>query len=123
MRTLAIAAGCIFGAVAASAFAQYPRYYDPYATAPRYAPAGEECWNPHAGHFERVRPGEVQNDLDFAHCRPAGYGYRHRYAPPPQAYGETREECWNPHAGHYEGVRPGEVQNDLDYSHCRVYRY
>jgi hypothetical protein len=33
-----------------------------------------ECWNPHAGHFEGVRPGEVQNDLDFSRCRPEGAG-------------------------------------------------
>jgi hypothetical protein len=29
-----------------------------------------ECWNPHAGHFEGVRPGERQDDLDFSRCRP-----------------------------------------------------
>jgi len=28
-----------------------------------------ECWNPHAGHFEGVRPGERQDDLDFSRCR------------------------------------------------------
>jgi hypothetical protein len=30
---------------------------------------GDECWNPRAGHFERVRPGEYQGDLDFGRCR------------------------------------------------------
>ena len=29
----------------------------------------EECWNPHARHWEDVRPGEYQNDLDFSRCR------------------------------------------------------
>ncbi len=35
-----------------------------------------ECWNPHAGHFEGVRRGEVQNDLDFSRCRPKGGSLR-----------------------------------------------
>ena len=34
-----------------------------------------ECWNPRAGHFENVREGEVQNDLDFSRCRIVGSGY------------------------------------------------
>ena len=55
--------------------------------AQRYAPpeynvyrdTGQECWNPHARHFEAVRPGERQDDLDFSRCRPqSGYGYRDR---------------------------------------------
>jgi hypothetical protein len=29
-----------------------------------------ECWNPRAGHFERAREGEFQNDLDYGRCRP-----------------------------------------------------
>jgi hypothetical protein len=38
---------------------------------------GQECWNPHARHFEEVRPGERQDDLDFSRCRPrAGWDYR-----------------------------------------------
>jgi hypothetical protein len=37
----------------------------------------DECWNPHAGHFEGVRPGESQDDLDFSRCRPkADSAYR-----------------------------------------------
>jgi len=28
-----------------------------------------ECWNPRAAHFEGVRPGERQDDLDFSRCR------------------------------------------------------
>ncbi len=40
-----------------------------------------ECWNPHAGHFESVRPGEYQNDLDFSRCRPLGEGYYYYGAP------------------------------------------
>jgi len=70
-----------------------------------------ECWNPHAGHFEGVRPGERQDDLDFSRCRPVGdYRPSNRDVP---------RECWNPHAGHFEGVRPGERQDDLDFSRCR----
>jgi hypothetical protein len=28
-----------------------------------------ECWNPRARHFESVREGERQDDLDFSRCR------------------------------------------------------
>ena len=35
----------------------------------------QECWNPHARHFERVRPGDYQPDLDFARCRMIGEPY------------------------------------------------
>jgi hypothetical protein len=28
-----------------------------------------ECWNPRARHYEEVRPGERQDDLDFSRCR------------------------------------------------------
>jgi hypothetical protein len=82
------------------------------AMAPAYAQQnrGEECWNPHAGHFEGVRPGETQNDLDFSRCRPTGdYRASERDVP---------RECWNPRARHFEGVRPGERQDDLDFSRC-----
>jgi hypothetical protein len=81
----------------------------------------QECWNPGARHFEGVRPGEVQTDLDFSRCRPLAQGYV-----PPTAYSPPRyaiqRECWNPRAGHFEGVREGERQDDLDYSHCRRVR-
>lgn len=75
-----------------------------------------ECWNPHSRHFEEVRSGEVQNDLDFSQCRPLGY------AAPPVYYSrgdELSRECWNPRARHYENVREGTRQDDLDYSRCR----
>ena len=85
------------GWCAAPAFAQYD--------------GGEECWNPRAGHFERVRPGEYQNDLDFSRCRSLGYR-RDRWPP------DVPHECWTPHARHFERVRPGEVQDDLDFSVC-----
>ena len=42
----------------------------------RWRGYAQECWNPHARHFEAVRPGEVQNDLDFSRCRPIN-GYRY----------------------------------------------
>jgi hypothetical protein len=56
------------------------RYGDRYAP-PAYNvyrdAAGQECWNPHARHFEAVRPGERQDDLDFSRCRSQnGYGER-----------------------------------------------
>ena len=70
-----------------------------------------ECWNAQARHFEGVRPGETQNDLDFSRCRPVG-DFRTRQLDIPQ-------ECWNPRAGHYEGVRPSERQDDLDFARCR----
>jgi hypothetical protein len=117
--SLILALAACIGAPAAQA--QYP--YQTQNNRPM------ECWNPRAGHFEGVRPGETQNDLDFARCRPlSGYpsggnypsggtyrgdsGYRGAY--------EAPTECWNPYAGHFEGVRPGEVQNDLDFSRCRT---
>jgi hypothetical protein len=28
-----------------------------------------ECWNPRARHFENVREGEFQDDLDYRRCR------------------------------------------------------
>ena len=92
------------------------------ATAPAYAQydrydRAQECWNPRAGHFEGVRPGETQNDLDISRCRPVG-NYRGRG----DNRGSDRDvprECWNAHAGHFEEVRPGERQDDLDFSRCR----
>jgi hypothetical protein len=30
---------------------------------------GMECWNPRARHYEEVRSGERQDDLDFTRCR------------------------------------------------------
>jgi hypothetical protein len=120
MKTVAIALGTVMAAAAASASAQvYYRSYDPYY-APRYE-SNQECWNPRAGHFEQLRPGEYQGDLDMSRCRMIGVndGYsRYEY----RGYGVAREECWNPRARHYEEVRRGEIQNDLDYSRCRVYR-
>jgi hypothetical protein len=124
MKTIALAAGALLAAAATGASAQvyYDRAYtyDPYN---RYElRAGDECWNPRAGHFEAVRPGEVQNDLDFSRCRPmGGRYYERRYYD--RGYGELRQECWNPRAGHFEEVRPGEFQNDLDFGRCRMARY
>ena len=124
MKTLAIAAGALLvAATSASAQVYYDRSYtyDPYN---RYElRAGDECWNPRAGHFEAVRPGEVQNDLDFSRCRQAGgrYGERRYYRDYNRDYrADQRQECWNPRAGHYEEVRPGEFQGDLDFGRCRM---
>jgi len=127
MKRLAIAAGAILATFATAASAQvYWRTYD--------APASsQECWNPRAGHFEQVRPGEYQGDLDFNRCRAIGgyyydrsydnrsYDNRYYYENNRYAY-RGREECWNPRVGHYEEVRRGEVQNDLDFSRCRILR-
>jgi hypothetical protein len=124
MKRLAIAAGVLFATVVTSASAQvyWSRPYS--ASTPYWASSNQECWNPRAGHFEGVRPGEYQGDLDFSRCRMIGaqpdryYYERERYT----SRGERREECWNPRAGHYEDVRRGETQDDLDFSRCRVYR-
>ena len=36
-----------------------------------------ECWNPRARHYEEVRQGEYQNDLDFSRCRSTrSFGWR-----------------------------------------------
>ena len=134
MKKLALAAGVLLASVAATASAQVyverVYTYDPY---PRDR-AGDECWNPRAGHYEAVRPEEVQTDLDFSRCRPIGVSsrwaerrmyrdyrgdYRGEYR---GEYRERAQECWNPRAGHYEAVRPGEYQDDLDFSRCRIYR-
>src|SRR5262245_49670266 len=124
MRTIAIAAGALLvAATSASAQVYYDRTYtyDPYN---RYElRAGDECWNPRAGHFEAVRPGEVQNDLDFSRCRAIGgrYSERRYYNRDYRDYrSDARQECWNPRAGHYEEVRPGEFQGDLDFGRCRM---
>lgn len=93
---------CVAAAAAPSAFARYD---------------GEECWNPRANHFEAVRPGERQDDLDFRVCRPKYTGQGR----PDWHAGER--ECWNPRAGHFERVRPGERQDDLNFRHCRPAGY
>jgi hypothetical protein len=116
-------AATLLATAAASASAQYNRPYDGYRDR---APGGaeQECWNPRAGHFERLRPGEYQDDLDLRRCRMIGYeGNRYegnRYER--REWRERREECWNPRAGHFEEVRRGEYQDDLDLRRCRIMR-
>lgn len=119
MKILATAVGALITAAAATASAQViverTYTYDPYVARSDPFEARRECWNPRQGHFESVRPGEVQRDLDFGRCRIIGTPY----------YGgrvlrSVRDECWNPHARHYERVRPGEIQGDLDFSRCRM---
>jgi hypothetical protein len=102
MKAIAIAAATILAGLTTSVSAQtYER--------PAYDRVGDqECFNSRAGHFERVRPGEPQGDLDFRRCRAV----------------ETREqECFNPRAGNFERVRPGETQNDLDFRRCHFVGY
>lgn len=130
MKAIAIAIGALAAAAAASASADV--YYGSRAY---YSPEpvlnqNLECWNPHAGHFEQVRPNERQDDLDKSNCRniAPGYAYAPVPAAPAPAYYYDRsagDECWNPHAGHFERVRPNERQDDLDFSRCRPvgYRY
>ena len=109
MKTLSIALGVLLTAVGASAAAEdndtnYP--YDPrevareqarevyrnnygYAGEERYSRDGwrderawtnkRECWNPRARHFEGVREGERQDDLDFSRCRIVSDNYHRRY--------------------------------------------
>jgi hypothetical protein len=111
-KTLAIAAGlALFGAAAAANADYYV-----YRAAPPAAVLSDnqECWNPHARHFERVRPGDYQPDLDFSRCRMVGEPY---YAE--RVERAVGDECWNPRAGHFERVRPGEYQGDLDFGRCR----
>ena len=129
MRTIAIALGTAATALATMASAQV--YYNPY---PRVdlRDSASECWNPRAGQFEQVRPGEYQDDLDTSRCRAITY-YGSRYNDnryyDDRLSRDSREECWNRHARTYEQVRPGERQDDLDYGRCRVisgeryYRY
>ena len=70
--------------VAAPAYAQYDR--------------PTECWNPGAGHFEQVRPGEYQNDLDYGRCRVINEyrGERRYYRESPRVYYRNDQpvECW-----------------------------
>ena len=113
MRTLAISVGSMMVAASFVAFAQ--RYDDGRFHA--VADHERECWNPGAGHFERVRPGERQNDLDFNRCHYIGESERDM-----KRWHSGQQECWNPRAQHYEGVRKGEQQDDLDFSRCRYIR-
>jgi hypothetical protein len=114
MKTLAIAAGLALFGAAATVNADYYVYRD--APPPATVLSGnQECWNPHARHFERVRPGDYQPDLDFSRCRMIGEPYYVERVPE-RVVGD---ECWNPRAGHYERVRPGEYQGDLDFGRCR----
>lgn len=144
-KTLSVLAVATLATAATAASAQWGRQYDPGWPDTRTEWRGDqECWNARAGHFERVRPGEYQGDLDFGNCRSLGgawhYGapaYRDGYVRDGYVgriyrdgryydnryYGEAREECWNPRAGHFEEVRRGEFQNDLDFRRCRIVRY
>ena len=131
MKRLALTVGAAIATIAATASAQY--YQRPHTYAP-----DQECWNPRAGHFEGVRPGEVQNDLDFSRCRAMGgryYGERRygdsRYYNEPRYYEQPRykdswrgfaHECWNPRDERWEVLRPGEIQDSLDRNRCRPYR-
>lgn len=134
MKAIAIAIGAALATVAASASADYyyggRTYYSPEPVLNQ----NMECWNPHAGHFEQVRPGERQDDLDKGNCRNIAANYAYAPAPvapaPAPAYyydqsAYAGDECWNPHAGHFERVRPNERQDDLDFARCRPagYRY
>jgi len=64
-KLIAIALGTLALTAATTASAQYYRNYERDVNSrPR-----QECWNPNARHFEEVRPGEAQDDLDFSRCR------------------------------------------------------
>ena len=133
MRIIAVSAGALLAFAAASASAAVYRDQAMYqGDEPAPFTSNTECWNPHARHFEQVRPAEQQDDLDFSRCRTIGSGAyyypaapapRYSYYEPPAAV--AGDECWNPHAGHFEAVRPGESQGDLDFTRCRPagYRY
>ena len=107
----------IAGALGTGAFLTAPPAANAQYYVYRSAPSAnlsenQECWNPHARHFERVRPGDYQPDLDFGRCRMIGEAYYERER-------VVADECWNPRAGHFERVRPGEYQGDLDFGRCR----
>lgn len=132
MKTIAIALGTAATALATMASAQV--YYNPQPRADWRVDSSSECYNPRAGQFEQVRPGEYQDDLDMSRCRViGGERYDHRYRDnrydDSRVRRDSREECWNHHARTFEQVRPGERQDDLDYGRCRViaseryYRY
>ena len=112
MRTIAVAVGSMMVAASMVASAQSYNSRDP-----NRAVADQECWNQGAGHYERVRSGERQNDLDFNRCRFVGEAPRDV-----NRWNSGREECWNPRANHLEAVRSGERQDDLDFSRCRHIR-
>ena len=110
MKTIAIAIGSVAAFVAAAAFAQPYDWRDrPVSSGAKY-----ECYNPRAGVFERVRPGERQDDLDLSRCHGVGGDWRYNRGSDSGPY-----ECWNPRARTYERVRDGEVQDDLDFGRCR----
>ncbi len=111
MRTIAIAVGSMLIAASVPAFAQDHGRNEPYRAV---ADQEKECWNSGAGHFERVRPGERQGDLDFNRCRFLGEETRDA-----RRWNSGSQECWNSHAGHFEAMRSGERQDDLDLSRCR----
>lgn len=144
MRKIVLtAASMLIAAAAGVAFAQdYRRpQYEPY----RGGEDARECWNAGARQYERVRPGERQNDLDFRRCRELSTNEgRECWNPRARTFeairsGErqddldmnrcrsarymerssNRNECWNPRAGQFESVRPGERQDDLDFTRCR----
>ena len=111
MRKIAIAVGSMMVAASMVAFSQN---YDDRGAFRTVADQPRECWNQGAGHYEAVRPGERQNDLDFNRCHYVGESERDV-----KRWNSGHQECWNPHANHYEGVRQGERQDDLDFSRCR----
>jgi hypothetical protein len=115
VKTIAIAVGSLIVATSFGTFAQ--RYDDRDYRSYRTADSPRECWNPHAGHFEAVRPGERQDDLDFGRCHYIGESERDM-----KRWHSGHQECWNPRAQHFEGVRRGEQQDDLDFSRCRNVR-
>jgi hypothetical protein len=102
MRMTTIAAASIMLALSGAAFAQADGHYRTSSD------RDQECWNSGAGHYEGVRKGERQNDLDFSRCHFTR-----------SASGSAASECWNSRAGHFESVRPGERQDDLDFKNCR----
>ncbi|MFZ3323476.1 MAG: hypothetical protein WA190_13970 [Usitatibacter sp.] len=118
MRTISIAVGSMMVAASFVAFAQDSNGRDTGNwTRQTVADQARECWNQNAGHYEAVRPGERQNDLDFNRCHYIGESSRDE-----KRWNSGRQECWNPRAGHFEAVRNGEHQDDLDFSRCRNIR-
>ncbi|HUP98429.1 MAG TPA: glycine zipper 2TM domain-containing protein [Usitatibacter sp.] len=140
MKTVAIAIGSIFTALAPAAFAQYysgDNYRDNYRDNPRRGreevarvidsrpiydnvAANQECWNPRAGHFEEVRPeNKTRIGKGAAIGALAGGVLGHQVD---SGGGTAAGAILGGILGHQLERRndSNDTQNDLDFSRCRT---
>ena len=100
MKTLAIAVGAIFTALAPAAFADHygPEYSGDNYTRDNY-----------------TRENSTRDNYTRDNYSREGYGYRDSArvieSRPVYADSGSRQECWNPRAGHYEELRQQEKTN------------